>query len=99
MVVGAHQHEIPQLRGAAVRPMADMVALTVPGRPMTPRESTAAVTQVEGVPDPGGNQAPQAPNIKGLAAGAQHRGNDLAVAGVDPGLGRGDCSGITKEGG
>ena len=56
-MVGAHQHEVAQLGRAAIRPVTDVVAVAVPGWAMTPGESTAAVTEVEGVADGPGNQA------------------------------------------
>src|SRR3954463_12848160 len=98
-MVGAHQHQIAQLRRTTIRPMTDVVTLTMPGRTMTPGERAAPVPQVQGVTDRPGNQATQPPHVQRLTVGAEHRGDDLAVTGMYPGLGRRDGSGIAEESG
>ena len=46
MVVGAHQHQIAQFRRATVGPLANMMPLTMSGRPVTSGEGAAAVAQI-----------------------------------------------------
>jgi len=48
MMVRAEEHQVVQVGGAAVVPGHDVVAVTVPRRPIAAGERAATVTQVEG---------------------------------------------------
>src|SRR3954454_7099965 len=97
MVVGARQHEIAQLRRTTIRPRADVIPLTMPRRPMTAWESTTAIAQIQRPAQSRRDQPANAPEVERFAVGAEDRGDDLAVAGMQPRLRGRDRPDITEE--
>lgn len=79
VVVRADQHEVVQRGGSVGPPGLDVVGMAGGGWLVAAGEHTAAVTNLEGGPDRGGDQALRPAHIEQVGVSAEHGGHYVSV--------------------
>ncbi len=81
MVGPAQQHQVVQGRGSPVGPVLDVVGVAGDGWSAAAGERAVPVSEDQGVPQGGGDQAVGAADVEDLSSGAEDGGDHVGVAG------------------
>jgi hypothetical protein len=96
MMPPAQQHEVGKRRGAAMRPVADVVALSEPD--VAPRESTSLVAVLQGSPEGGWDRPRAGSDLQQIAVGVVAHDDPAGVAGETLRRFRGNADAILERG-
>jgi len=99
VVVSAEQAPVGVAADPAVEPVFDVVRLGPAGWPVASGEGASFVSLGDCLADGGGEQSVGPADVEDLGCGAHHHGDDVGVAGEDPGFGGADRSAEFEVGG
>ena len=95
---GAQQHAIIHCGVAVVMPLSNVVGVAQGGGPVAPRKTAPTIARNERSANTERHRALGTPDIQWLTVAAHHHGDDLAVAGGEPGLGGGESLAVVQGG-